>query len=127
MSAPQPPTPGLKLIVSFQSLVFASLTASLDLNKVTGIRVNRETTKADLVRHLETVLFGDGPREEHELFKHGREGQWGWDLQVKGPGMEKAVRLRGETTVGSFAGEDGEGPVEVKPVICYDPEYEDFE
>lgn len=116
----------MKIAVSFRSLVFPRLTSDLDLTKVHYVRVPATATKGELDGYLETVLFGRGPREGLELFKHGRRGQWGWDLWVKSPGGQGWGRLREGEMVGTFTGEGGEGMVELRGVICFDPEYEDF-
>ena len=93
----------IKLAVSISSQVFVFLTSGLDPNKVVGMRVPKTATKSDSVPWLEKVLVGEGKREEHELFTHGREGQWGWELWVRGPGLGRMVRMKDGVEIAEVA------------------------
>lgn len=103
------------------------LTEKLNLDQSATVRVGRGSTKSVLEEALESVLFGIGPREVHELFTHGRRPQWRWFVFVQGYDMTERQLLEDDgQTVASLAGPNGKTAVSVVGRIDYDPDYEHF-
>lgn len=127
MTANKPP-PMVKIDLKYETRVFPFLTEGLGLDQNWVLRVGKAATERVLICVLENRLFGaPGSEDHHELFKHGQRSQWGWDVWVRGAGMEKSTRLSDdEVHVATFAGEDGKAVVEVLWVICYDHDWEEF-